>query len=197
MWLRLAAVSISLATAAGLLFIITRPLGSPPAEGLTLTGEALLKDEAAERGLAERDPAPGLSDRPSGPTLALVDLDGQPADLSEYRGRPVWIVFWATYCHACQLEEPDLRRAFVEYSDKLTIVAIDIGEDRRDVRRYVDERDLPWTVLIDTDGTALNAYGAIGTPTHYFVNGGGTIDSRAFGRLRYDAMARSIEAIID
>lgn len=58
------------------------------------------------------------------------------------------------------------------------------------VRRYVDERDLPWTVLIDPDGAAVNGYGAIGTPTHYLVDGSGTIDSRAFGRLRYVAMAR-------
>ena len=76
-------------------------------------------------------------------------------------------------------------------------MAIDVGEDRGVVRRYVDERDLPWIVLIDPNGAGANAYGAIGTPTHYFVDGGGTIDSRAFGRLRYDAMARSIEAIID
>jgi len=197
LWLRAASIAISLAAAAGLLFVLTRPLGSAPNEGLTLTGEELLQEEAADRGLAERDPAPGLGEWPDGPALALVHLNGQQADLNEFRGRPVWIVFWATYCHACQLEEPDLRRAFEAYRDKLNIVAINVGEDPGVVQRYVEERDLPWTVLIDPDGGAVNAYGAIGTPTHYFVDGGGTIDSRAFGRLRYAATARSIEAIID
>lgn len=196
-WLRVASVTIALVAAAGLLVILTRPLGTSPAEGLTFIGEELLQEEAAERGLAERDPAPGLGTRPIGPALTLVDLDGQPVDLAGFRGRPVWIVFWATYCHACQLEEPDLRRAFEAYGDKLTILAIDVGEDRGVVRRYVDERDLPWTVLIDPDDAAVNAYGAIGTPTHYFIDGSGAINSRAFGRLRYDAMSRSIQAIID
>lgn len=102
-----------------------------------------------------------------------------------------------TYCHACQLEEPDLRRAFAAYGQEVEIVAIDIGEDLGVVQRYVEERDLPWRILIEQDSSAVDAYRAIGTPTHYFVDGNGMVVSRAFGRLSYDEMERGIEAILD
>lgn len=175
------------AVAGGVLWVVTRPLGPDPAGyGLTMDGEALLKDEAARRGLPEGQPAPGFTH--GGDSLGLTTLDGGPAAPSDYVG-PVWVTFWATYCHACKLEEPDMRRAFDAYrADGLLLVAIDVGEDANVVRRYVEDRDLPWTVLLDESGTAVDAFGAIGTPIHYFIAADGTIVSRAFGRLSYAEM---------
>ena len=82
-----------------------------------------------------------------------------------------------------------MRRAFDAYrADGLVLLAIDVGEEANVVRRYVEERDLPWTVLLDESGTAVDAFGAIGTPIHYFIAADGTIVSRAFGRLSYAEM---------
>ena len=172
----------------GVLWVVNQPLGPSAAEyGLTMDGEALLKDEAARRGLAEGVPAPGF--RHGGDSLGLTSLDGDPVPPSDYAGRPLWVTFWATYCHACKLEEPDMRRAFDTYrADGLVLLAIDVGEEANVVRRYVEERDLPWTVLLDESGIAVDAFGAIGTPIHYFIAADGTIVSRAFGRLSYAEM---------
>ena len=110
----------------------------------------------------------------------------------------MWAVFWATYCHACELEEPDMRRAFEAFrSQGLTLLAIDVGEDNDVVGRYVEQRDLPWTVLIDDSGAAVDAFGAIGTPSHYFIGADGSIQSRAFGRLPYAEMEARLIALID
>lgn len=179
---------VLLAVLGGLVWLVTRPLGPATAEyGLTMDGEALLKDEAARRGLAEGQPAPGFTH--GGDSLGLTSLDGDPVPPSDYVGRPVWVTFWATYCHACKLEEPDMRRAFDAYrADGLALLAIDVGEDANVVRRYIEERDLPWTVLLDESGSAVDAFGAIGTPIHYFIAADGTIVSRAFGRLSYAEM---------
>lgn len=90
-----------------------------------------------------------------------------------------------------------MRRAFDAYrADGLTLVAIDVGEDTDVVRRYADERDLPWTILIDESGATVDAFGAIGTPSHYFIAADGTIQSRAFGRLRYAQMDQRLDALL-
>ena len=186
-----------IAALGGLLWAVNQPLGSPADDGLTLDGEALLKEEAARSGVTEGQPAPGFAGSAEGEPLDLATLTGESEPLSDYRGRPVWVVFWATYCHACQLEEPDMRRAFDAYgADGPTLLAIDVGEDTDVVRRYAEERDLPWTILIDESGATVDAFGAIGTPSHYFIAADGTILSRAFGRLRYAEMEERLAAVI-
>lgn len=179
-----------------LLVVLTRPLGSPADPPLLILGEEQLQAEAARVGLAEGRRAPGFAAEGGG-SLGLSGLDGRPLDLAELAGRPVWIVFWATYCHACQEEEPDLRRAYAAHrSEGLVVLAIDAGEPVEDVRRYVEERSLPWRIALDPDLAAFDAYGAIGTPTHYFVDREGRIASRAFGRLRPHEMEVHLARIL-
>ena len=186
-----------LAALAGVLWVLSRPLGPSTDDGLTLGGEALLREAAERRGVGEGQPAPGLSAAASEDQLQLTTLGGDAVSLRDFGGGPLWVVFWATYCHACQLEEPDMRRAFEVFrSQGLTLLAIDVGEDTDVVGRYVEQRDLPWTVLIDDSGVAVDAFGAIGTPSHYFIGVDGSIQSRAFGRLRYAEMEARVATLL-
>ena len=185
-------------TVAFMVFLLTRPIGSPtdPAP-LLILGEEQLQEEAAEVGLDEGRVAPGF-EVGEGSSLGLTDVDGRRLDLADLSGRPVWIVFWATYCHACQEEEPDLRRAYAAHrAEDLVVLAIDAGEPAEDVRRYVEERRLPWRIALDPGLRAFDAYGAIGTPTHYFVDRDGRIASRAFGRLELTEMEAHLASILE
>ncbi len=180
-----------------MVFLLTRPIGSPadPAP-LLILGEEQLQEEAARVGLDEGRVAPGFEVGQAN-SLDLTELDGRRLDLADLPGRPVWIVFWATYCHACQEEEPDLRRAYAAHrAEDLVVLAIDAGEPAEDVRRYVEERRLPWRIALDPGLRAFDAYGAIGTPTHYFVDRDGRIASRAFGRLELTEMEAHLAGIL-
>jgi peroxiredoxin len=189
---------VLVAALGGLLWALSRPLGASVEDGLTLDGEALLKDEAARQGIGEGQPAPGFAAAGGDGLLGLTTLSGDPVQLRSFLGRPVWVVFWATYCDACQKEEPDLRRAFETHrADGLVLLAIDIGEDAGTVRRYAEARDLPWTILLDGSGAAVEAFGAIGTPSHYFIAADGTIQSRAFGRLEYTEMEEHLQSLLN
>ena len=196
-WILIGVNVLGLLLSAGLLvFAVTRPLGAPQDSGLVILGEAGLREEAARLGLPEGQPAPGFGSQ-DGMSLGLTDLDGRPIDLDELSGRPVWVVFWATYCHACREEEPDLRRAYAAHRDDgLVVLAIDAGEPADEVRRYVKERRLPWSIALDPDLTAYDAFGAIGTPTHYFIGPDGRIASRAFGRLELREMEAHLTRIL-
>lgn len=190
LFVALAINTVGLIIAIGVLaYLVTRPLSGTTVDGLTLDGETLLQKQAAAAGRAVRDPAPGFGPAAGGAPLQLVDLAGRRVTLGEYLGRPVWIIFWATYCHACQREEPDLRGVYGSHANSdLVVLAIDVGEEPDTVRGYVEDRQLPWVVLIDSDGSAVAAYGAIGTPTHYFIDRQGIIRARAFGALSREEM---------
>lgn len=186
-------------TVAFMIFVLTRPIGSPADRApLLILGEEQLQEEAAEVGLDEGRVAPGFEAGEEATSLGLTDLDGRRLHLADLSGRPVWIVFWATYCHACRQEEPDLRRAYAAHrAEDLVVLAIDAGEPVEDVRRYVEERRLPWRIALDPELRAFDAYGAIGTPTHYFVDRQGRIASRAFGRLGLDEMEAHLAGILN
>lgn len=191
--LRIVYLSACVVIALVLAFIITRPLGAPqPAPAFVLgSGEEQLKREAAVTGLATGQRAPGFD----GEDLGLTGLDAS-LSLEDYRGRAVWVVFWATYCEPCNEEEPDLVAISEAHeADGLVIVAIDVGEPIEEVRDYAASHRLPYLIAIDVDGTAQAAYGAIGTPTHYFVDPDGVIRDRAFGRLTRSEMERRVASI--
>jgi len=192
---------VNLVAAAGALailaFALTRPIGSSADQPVLVLGEQQLQVEAARVGVEQGRVAPGF-EAGEGTSLGLTDLDGRPLDLGELTGQPVWVVFWATTCHACREEEPDLRRAYARYRDDgLVILAIDTAEPAEDVRRYVEERRLPWRIALDPELRAFDAYGAIGTPTHYFIDRAGRIAARAFGRLTLAEMEARLATILD
>ena len=178
------------------LFVVTRPIGLRADPPPFILSEDQLQAEAARVGLDEGRAAPGFAPN-DGTSLGITELNGRPLNLGELAGKPVWIVFWATYCHACQEEEPDLRRAYARFRDDgLVVLAVDAGEPAEDVRRYVEERGLPWPIALDRELRAFDAYGAIGTPTHYFIGRDGRIASRAFGRLNLDEMEAHLATIL-
>lgn len=193
--LRIAHLAVSLLAAALLLVVLTRPLGTSSSQPAAFEpGEERLQQEAAKTGLPTGQPAPGLGTSTS---LGLVDPDGGPFSLAQFRGGPVWIVFWATYCEACRLEEADLIAAYRAHAaEGLTVVGIDVGEPAEDVRNYARSHGLPYPIAIEQNGDARRAYGAIGTPTHFFVSADGVIRNRAFGRLTREEMDEHLASIL-
>jgi thiol-disulfide isomerase/thioredoxin len=174
--------------------IMTRPLGAPEAAPAFVpgTGEEQLKRDAAEAGLATGRSAPGLA---TDDQLGLVSLDAR-VSLGAYRGRPVWVVFWATYCEPCKEEEPDLvAMSEAHAGDGLVVLAVNVGEPLDEVRDYARSRNLRYPIVVDAEGKAQAAYGTIGTPTHFFVDADGMIRDRAFGRLARAEMERRVASI--
>lgn len=109
--------------------------------------------------------------------FTLADLEGSAVSLSDFRGQPVIINFWATWCAPCRIEMPELQAVYDAYRDDgLVILALDQDESPEQVRAFFyDEMDLTFTPLLD-DGAQISAlYGAINFPTTYFVNGEGEI----------------------
>lgn len=109
------------------------------------------------------------------PDFALTDLDGKEHKLSDYKGKKVLLVFWATWCPPCRKEIPDLielRKTVSE--DKLAMLAI--SNEKPDlVKSFVAQANLNYTVLLDP-GTLPGPYNTINAiPSSFFIDPEGKI----------------------
>jgi thiol-disulfide isomerase/thioredoxin len=116
--------------------------------------------------------------------LALLDLDGRPVALAPAPGRPLVVHFWATWCPSCKGELGDLDAAARSCSG-VDVVAVNVGEDPRDVAEWLAERPPTLRVLIDPGGKAWRASGGREMP----VNAIWTVADRTwtFGPSSLDA----------
>lgn len=115
----------------------------------------------------------------------LPDLDGRQVTLAEFKGKPVIINFWATWCPPCRLEMPEFQRAFEEYQeDDLVILAINEAEQAEVVSSFFyDQMGYSYTPLLDEEAKVAEAYGAIGLPATFFVNATGKVTAVHRGAL--------------
>lgn len=108
--------------------------------------------------------------------FTLRDLDGNDVALSDFAGQPVAVNFWATWCAPCRLEMPELQNAYEVYQDQdLVILAVNAQEQEQHVRDFFDELGFTFTPLLDSDGQVGKAYGALGLPSTYFIDGSGEV----------------------
>lgn len=125
-------------------------------------------------------PDPALSSPQVGavaPDFATTNLEGEIVSLADFRGRPVIINFWATWCAPCRIEMPELQTVYQEYQDEeLVILAINREEDAERISDFFyDEMELTFTPLLDEDALVANLFNVFNMPTTYFVDAEGII----------------------
>jgi peroxiredoxin len=110
------------------------------------------------------------------PDFELGGLDGATIRLSELRGKTVVLHFWATWCPHCLSEMPILEEAAPGLRSRdVEVLAINLGEPRKKVDRYVREHELTLKVLLDRGGKVAEAYRVIGLPATILVDPAGRV----------------------
>lgn len=138
--------------------------------------------------LALTDPnAIGWSVGSQAPDIELKDLKDDTVRLSDLRGKPVLVNFWATWCVPCRTEMPILEKKYRAYKESqgFTILAVDVKDDSGvdAVRSFLGELSLTFPVLLDGEGDAGTAYNVLGLPTSFFVDRKGVIRATRVGAM--------------
>jgi peroxiredoxin len=117
--------------------------------------------------------------------FTLQDLEGNHYQLSELRGQPVIVNFWATWCAPCRIEMPELQATYERYrKDGLVILALNQDESPDIVREFFfGEMDLTFTPLLDDGGQVANLYGVFNFPSTFFINPEGVVTAVHRGPL--------------
>jgi thiol-disulfide isomerase/thioredoxin len=128
------------------------------------------------------------------PDFALLLEDGRHTTLSDLRGRPVVINFWATWCGPCRIEMPELMRAAAE-DPNLVMLAVNVQESREQVSPFADEFAMAVPVVIDPAGAIKTFYAVRGLPTTYFIDKSGEIAAIYAGTLTPAALEERLAMI--
>lgn len=132
----------------------------------------------------------------SAPGFTATDIDGTPVSLEGLRGKPVWLVFMATWCTGCRTEIPDIQGVVASRGDAVRVVVIYVGENRNTVSDYSKRVGNDFPEVVDQDQQISAAYGIMGVPTHYFIDAGGVVRQRHVGVLSPDAMTQAIQNVM-
>lgn len=100
------------------------------------------------------------------PAVTLNDLDGAPVNLGDYLGKkPVFLLFWATWCSQCEALEPQVRAARARYGAAVEFLGVNVTVNQAlaRVKRHVAEHRPPYRVLWDDKGVAVRGYGVPST----------------------------------
>jgi cytochrome c biogenesis protein CcmG/thiol:disulfide interchange protein DsbE len=116
------------------------------------------------------------------PDFTLEDLDGRTVALADYRGRPVIVNFWASWCVPCREEFPLLKAARERYAaEGLEVLGIVFDDDADPARRFMDRAGAAWPALVDPGGVIATDYKVNVPPLSFFIDGEGVIRSIAYG----------------
>ncbi len=128
------------------------------------------------------------------PEISLLDTNGNEITLSELRGHPVIINFWATWCPPCRAEMPAMQRAYKDFEEEGVII-LAVNSTNQDalpaVQQFIVEYDISFPVLYDNQGTAANTYQISSLPTTFFVGKDGVITEVVIGGPMAEALLRS------
>lgn len=122
------------------------------------------------------------------PDFTLEDLSDKRLGLKDLRGKVVFLNFWATWCVPCREEMPAMEKLYRELKGQgLEVVAINVQESKKEVRKFLAELGVAFTVLLDKDGKVSEEYGTWAIPLSYFINRRGEFIGKVNGSRQWDS----------
>jgi len=126
---------------------------------------------------------------PPAPDFTLVDQYGNQHTLSDYKGKTVFLNFWATWCGPCRKELPDIQALYedhLENQDDLVVLGVIIpqpDEGVEGVTEFLEENELTFPALMDVDSSVSASYGIAAFPTTFMIDTEGNVFGYVAGAL--------------
>lgn len=140
----------------------------------------------------------GVEEGELAPDFLLAGLDGGEVRLSNLRGSPVVLNFWATWCRPCRKEIPQFVEANDRFRDDgLVIVGVNMQEGKSIAREFADDYGMDFPIAIDVDGEVGDAYRLLGLPVTFFIDRNGIIRSVFTGPFEERQRDTEVRGAID
>lgn len=164
---------------------------------------------ASEEASGETAPAETAADaRPVIPAVdfELEDQYGNIHRLEDYRGKTIFLNFWATWCPPCKAEMPDIQKLYEKSATEgedavivLGVVAPNMGQEgsEEEIAAFMEEKGYTYPVLMDTEGELFNSYGIMSFPTTFMIDRDGNVFGYVSGMLSADMMDSIVRQTLD
>jgi peroxiredoxin len=133
------------------------------------------------------------------PDFQTTDVFGNPVKLSDFSGKPVWLMFWGSWCPPCRAEFPDIQAAYAQLAPKgIRLLGVSLRESPLDAATYAAENSASFLVLSDPDERDTGgAYPIYNFPTHIFIDKDGIIRAVVLENLDKDQAVAEASKLLD
>lgn len=135
------------------------------------------------------------------PDFTAVDLEGNEVKLSDYKGKFVFLNFWATWCTYCKQEMPAIQKMFEEYEvdkDQVAFLIVNVGESKEVIQNYLDSSETKYTfkILMDEDKSIASTYTVNAFPTSFFIDKESNVLGYVPGAIKEEDMKKYMEYML-
>ena len=131
------------------------------------------------------------------PDFTVSTLTGEAFTLSEQRGQPVVVNFWATWCPPCRAEIPFFQAVARKYNGQIAVIGVDDGQPAPVVASFVSEMGMTYPVPLDEDSAVSRTYRVNSLPTTYFVDADGIVRNIHMGIISQAVLEEKIAQLLD
>ena len=129
------------------------------------------------------------------------DLGGDNVALSDLRGRPVVLNFWAGLCPPCRAEMPEFQRFADEYADRALVIGVDLGQffslgNPEDAIKLLNELAVTYPAGYTDDGNVVRELGVLGLPATFFITADGSLHRKWQGVLNGEKLAEITDEML-
>ncbi len=141
------------------------------------------------------------SNKTQAPDFTVYDESGVAHKLSDFKGKPVILNFWASWCGPCKSEMPDFNEAYKTYGEEINFLMVNCtdgySETVESAGGFIKENGFTFPVYYDTSSEAAYAYNISSIPATYFIDSNGNVVTHNIGYLSAAALQSRIEMLLD
>ena len=133
------------------------------------------------------------------PDFTMTDADGATLTLADFKGKPVLLNFWASWCGPCQSEMPDIQTAWKEHGTDVEFVIVNMtgmnGETEQSAKAFLADAGYTFPCYFDANNSAATAFGVSSIPQTYLINAEGNIIGAYMGAMDASVIAQGIDML--
>ena len=156
--------------------------------------------QPAEESVSGTQPQAEATEAASAPDFVVYDPDGNEVRLSDLRGKPVIVNFWATWCGYCVQEMPDFQAVYEEYGDQIHFMMINVTDGYQETREkaaaFIEEKGFTFPVYYDLDLNAAEAYQVNAMPVTYLFDENGAFVAWQQGALNEAILRTGVDLLL-
>ena len=160
---------------------------------LIVTGLLLTQGDAKN----EFSSKPSAETKEPAPNFTLLLIDGKNFNLSDYKGKPILINFFASWCLPCREEMPALEKIAHEYKPKgVVFLGIAIDDTEEKMKNFIAKYGVTFPVGLDKTAAIQKSFGLYGIPTTYFIDKEGIINYSHSGSVTEELLRHELDKLL-